>query len=762
MRFSFADAFILSVTNLTVVCIGPSKSERTSDSRYRFLLVSMMINFVILQTCLGLLLYFFNTGRPTFLDSWNELLLNPANVEELQKLNMIVSSLNLSGVSNISLILATKYSRLNSDRSAGQILKSMESEYLEFMTLPWEKRRRKINQLLTRDEIHPEFLAILQHANKRYFGVGSKHLIWSIENNNYELFQAVIQQSAVDLNIRDAKGRTPLTEAIYNKRGDMWRLLLQRRKVDVNKAGERGTPLTLAIKMKYEEAFSELLKHEATDLFAVDDDGFTPLALAIWRGEEEFAKALQTDKRNIHKLLEQVLLTKDMFKGWSPLTMAIYRGYNEILSFLLNKANIDIDFNVILPNKFSPLTWAIWKGNHVLFDLILQRQEVDINAQDGWNHTPVQFVKETKRPLLLKALRERRNVDLKEPITKYMSQLRRALSRAIAKNNSIAFGSILIEITRWPDMDLNQVDELGETPLTWAITNGRPHMVKSLLSLMDQTAQEASTEPLQLSLFSTFEVFEHVFSRLKKKGAVLEDASIESVQDININLDNGSMTPLISSIIKNDMKMFELLISCPSIDVNLQDSKSRTPLTEAVAFRRLRMLRTLLKRSEIEVNKIGRAGWSPLTRAASPEGNVTMVWHLLQHPEIKIDMLDGREQTALQSSLMSGDLNVIRLLSTGSQTYINMRTQMRELEKKLCSREDIDVNRPGYADYIPLNYAQDDVKRLLQRVNQRRNRNNNQPGKNSVMMAENQSLYESDMFEAGDQVESILCRTYSM
>ena len=343
-----------------------------------------------------------------------------------------------------------------------------------------------------------------------------------------------------------------------------------------------------------------------------------------------------------------------------------------------------------------------------------------------------------------------------------MSQLRRALSRAIAKNNSIAFGSILIEITRWPDMDLNQVDELGEPPLTWAITNGRPHMVKSLLSLMDQTAQEASTGPLQLSLFSTFEVFEHVFSRLKKKGAVLEDASIESVQDININLDNGSMTPLISSIIKKDMKMFQLLMSCTSIDVNLQDSKLRTPLTEALAFSRLRMLRTLLKRAEINVNKIGRAGWSPLTRAASPEGSVTMVWHLLQHPEIKIDMLDGREQTGLQSSLMSGDLNVIRLLSTGSQTYINMRAQMRALEKELCSREDINVNRPGYADYIPLNYAQDDIKGLLQRVNQRRNRKNKQPGKSSVMMAENQSLYESDMFEAGDQVESILCRTYSM
>ena len=180
------------------------------------------------------------------------------------------------------------------------------------------------------------------------------------------------------------------------------------------------------------------------------------------------------------------------------------------------------------------------------------------------------------------------------------------------------------------------------------------------------------------------------------------------------------------------------------------------------------MLRTLLKKEDIVVNNTGRAGWSPLTRAASPEGNLTLVWLLLQHPQIELRMVDGRKQTALQSSLMSGDINVIRLLSLGSQNYVDKKIQRRELEKELCSREDIDVNRPGYAGFTPLNYARDDIKELLQRVNQRRLQINFEFKKNPVtpmMKIETQSLRNGDINNAtADQIDSLsyLSRSFSM
>merc|ERR1711974_69750 len=98
----------------------------------------------------------------------------------------------------------------------------------------------------------------------------------------------------------------------------------------------------------------------------------------------------------------------------------------------------------------------------------------------------------------------------------------------------------------------------------------------------------------------------------------------------------------------------------------------------------------------------------------------------------ELRMVDGRKQTALQSSLMSGDIEIIRLLSLGSQPYVEMKTQRKELERKLCSREDVDVNRPGYAGFTPLNYAQGDIKDLLQNVNQRRRQINFDLNKNHV------------------------------
>jgi len=258
-------------------------------------------------------------------------------------------------------------------------------------------------------------------------------------------------------------------------------------------------------------------------------------------------------------------------------------------------------------------------------------------------------------------------------------------------------------MARWQGskVDLNQPDESGETLLTSAIVKNRPHMVRSLLdkNVDVQVPRKDGLCPLQLSLYSTFDVFQQIFGRHEKRGAIPEAASIEDVRDVDINFDNGNFTPLISSIIKNDKKLFQLCLSCPSIDVNLSDMKGRTPLTEAVAFKRIWMLKTLLKREDIDVNKTGRAGWSPLTRAASPEGNLTLVWLLLQHPQIEKSMVDGRKQTALQSSLMSGDIDIIRLLSLGSQRFVEVKTQRRELEKGLCSREDVDVNRPGYAGF---------------------------------------------------------------
>ena len=128
-------------------------------------------------------------------------------------------------------------------------------------------------------------------------------------------------------------------------------------------------------------------------------------------------------------------------------------------------------------------------------------------------------------------------------------------------------------------------------------------------------------------------------------------------------------------------------------------------------------------------------------------------------------MVDGRKQTALQSSLMSGDIRIIRLLSLGSQNYVDMKTQRRELEKELCSREDVDVNRPGYAGFTPMNYAQGDIKELLQNVKKRRHQLNIDLNKNPMTpttMADTQSLRHCDNNDNSVDSLPYLSRSFSM
>merc|ERR1712126_515306 len=102
--------------------------------------------------------------------------------------------------------------------------------------------------------------------------------------------------------------------------------------------------------------------------------------------------------------------------------------------------------------------------------------------------------------------------------------------------------------------------------------------------------------------------------------------------------------------------------------------------------------------------------------------------------------------------------------SLGSQNYVDVKTQRRELEKELCSREDVDVNRPGYAGFTPLNYAKGDIKELLQNVNKRRHQINCDLNKDPVAplpMADTQSLRNDD---SDDPVDNLAClsRSFSM
>ena len=728
MKFSCGDAFVLSVTNVTVVCIGPSKSRKVEDSRYKFILASIAICFTILQTCLGVLLYLFNSESSRFHESrdWPKLMLNPKQEDDLKKLNFIILSIIFTGVTNICLVLASKYSNLRSDRSAAQVVKAMENEHFEFLALKKEEQIEEVKRLIQKGNKSPEFISyILQISKGEDQKKGNKNLlIWAIEQQNWDLFNELMSPDNVDVNVRDVNGKTPATVAIYVKNLEMLKVLLRRKSLNINQSGQKGTPLTLAIKMGYKAAINEVLQHDHINLTILDEQEFTPLTTAIWRGEEYLVKVLMhhnsmlspciLSSRQKSRLKSRI--TTDMFMGWSPLTMTILKGYVGILEILLNYTELQFDINAILPNRFNPLTWAIWKGKSDLFELVL-KQDVDINIPDDWTHTPAFYALEYNRPTMLNILMEREDFDksntvLKESIHDMIEENDMNLTSAIVRNNKTRFENLLQNMKQeYIYLGKNLMD-----PLITAIKYNRPNMVESLLEFYDGTGSAVIDSftwhsCLQHALLSSMSVLKVIETYGKSMGLPGLEEMIENNTDLDINMIYRSFTLITYSIVKGRGKMFELLLSSHKVDVNKPDEKGRTALTEAVAYQRVDMLRTLLSRPELDINQVGRGGWTALTRAVSPEGSEEITNLILEHPEVDVNKEDERHQTPAQSALMSGSIEILRRIILGSN--YDQRHWRHALLSELETREDIDVTRKGYAGLTPLQHATGDVKTLF-------------------------------------------------
>lgn len=151
----------------------------------------------------------------------------------------------------------------------------------------------------------------------------------SIETENQRLFDFIIQQQGVDLNLRGRMGRTPLNYAVFTGQVDMVRALLDREINPSTRSSaekDRGrSPLHIAIEQsispsdttpeaaqeRFEcyRAIAELLLERGANKNALDYDNFSPLGSAVWRSNIAMVKWLveqgvQIDTESLMPMLE--------------------------------------------------------------------------------------------------------------------------------------------------------------------------------------------------------------------------------------------------------------------------------------------------------------------------------------------------------------------------------------------------------------------------------------------------------------------------
>ena len=230
---------------------------------------------------------------------------------------------------------------------------------------------------------------------------GKTPLIIAVGNSYFETAKILIENGA-DVNSVDFEGWSALSYAVNNGDIGIAKLLL------TNKAKIKGE-LLLAIKSPIVESRIDMMKlliDNKANINYTDDDGFTPLNIAIETGDMETAKLLITNGADVNGLMQD---------GVSLIGYAIAQNNMDLLQILIeNGANINNTDGDSLAS--TPLMTASRLGLDNVVRILLSRN-ADINAVDINGNTALHTAALNSQLSVIKLLLEKNpNLDIQNKV----------------------------------------------------------------------------------------------------------------------------------------------------------------------------------------------------------------------------------------------------------------------------------------------------------------------------------------------------------
>ncbi|KLU84520.1 hypothetical protein MAPG_03561 [Magnaporthiopsis poae ATCC 64411] len=272
------------------------------------------------------------------------------------------------------------------------------------------------------------------------------------------LLSAILQKAdeiGIKIDIKDQRGRTPLSYAAENGHRAV-KLLLVTGKVTIDsKDQDRRTPLSYAAEAGHEAVVKQLLATGKADVDSKDNYGQTPLSWAAKNGHAAIVKLLlATDKADLD--------SKDNRYGQTPLSWAAENGHAAVVKLLLATDKADVDSKD--KRGQTPLSWAARNGHAAVVKLLLATGKADVNSKDKGGRTPLSWAAENGHETIVKLLLAtgKADVDLKD---ERWGQT--PLSWA-AEHGHETIVKLLLATGK---ADVNSKDKWGRTPLSWARRN---------------------------------------------------------------------------------------------------------------------------------------------------------------------------------------------------------------------------------------------------------------------------------------------------
>lgn len=230
---------------------------------------------------------------------------------------------------------------------------------------------------------------------------GKTPLIIAVGNSYIDTAKILIENGA-NINAVDFEGWSALSYVVNNGDIEIAKLLLE------NKAKIKGE-LLLAIKSPIAESRIDMIKlliDNKANINYSDDDGFTPLNIAIESGDMELTKFLITNGANVNSLMQD---------GVSLIGYAIAQNNMDLLQILIeNGANVN--YTVGDSWAKTPLMTASRLGLDNVVRILLTRN-ADINAVDINGNTALHTAALNSQLSVVKLLLEKNpNLDIQNKV----------------------------------------------------------------------------------------------------------------------------------------------------------------------------------------------------------------------------------------------------------------------------------------------------------------------------------------------------------
>ena len=199
-----------------------------------------------------------------------------------------------------------------------------------------------------------------------------------------------------DVNVTDAAGNTPLSQAVYNGKVDCVDVLLNNPTVDVNRGDAYGyTPLFWAVYKKRTDCVRKLLSYHGTDVNRADAAGYSPLFWAVRCGYVEGVELLLAAGADVNHTGAD---------GRSPLHEAAACGDGACMQLLLKADAVDV--NLPDANGVTPLAVAAYSGRCECVRLLLACPSIDAGLTDNFGRSPLNMAEGEEYAEVAEMLRE--------------------------------------------------------------------------------------------------------------------------------------------------------------------------------------------------------------------------------------------------------------------------------------------------------------------------------------------------------------------